>query len=70
MKSASGELNLAIAHDTIVSQVAAFLYATKQLPESIHIEDIQFGSNTDGLTPLKIQVRKDKKEVQTIISNG
>ena len=60
---------LTIAHDTIVSQVAAYLYATGALPESLEILDIKFGiKNPEGLVPLEIKIKE--QEVDIIYFHG
>jgi hypothetical protein len=54
-------LNLTINRMIIVDQVAAFLYATKQVPESSEITNIQFsdlfGASTEEFCTLKVNIK-------------
>jgi len=57
------EVKLNIARDTIVSQVAAFLYATKMLNEKDNVIDITFGeTDSKDLVPITVIYEKEVAE--------
>ena len=66
----SNPLKINLSKDTIVSQVAAFLYATKQVPEHVEIIDINFGHkmqvsarDTNVIIPIEVYFKPDEVDV-------
>ncbi len=65
------EIELTIHRQTIVDQVAAFLYAAGIIHDDEHVTNIQFkelfGASTTELAPIKVCLKK-QQELVTIIS--
>jgi len=52
-------VSLTISKDNIISQVAAFLYATGSIPENCEVLDIIFFEREGDQVPIEVIIKKD-----------